>query len=131
MSKCVHRVALAILHRSGRWLVAKRAPHVHLGGQWEFPGGKVLEGETVEAAALRELQEECGVSGVVERELPPLRVEYEDRIVDLHPVLCRWSAGEARALGSQECRWASLAEIRRLDMPPVNAEIVRELEQWA
>lgn len=131
VSKPVHAVALALVHRSGRWLVARRHEDTHLGGQWEFPGGKVGRGEDVRAAALRELHEECGVDADIETELAPLRCEYDDRVVDLHPFVCRWTAGEARAIASQECRWMTLGEIRRLDMPAINTEIIREIEQWA
>ncbi|MEP0848037.1 MAG: (deoxy)nucleoside triphosphate pyrophosphohydrolase [Phycisphaerae bacterium] len=131
MSKPRFQVAVAIVRQHDRWLVARRHDHVHLGGHWEFPGGKLDAGETPARAALRELREECDVDAEVERELAPLDCEYDDRIVKLHPVLCRWIDGEATALASQECRWVTLGELRRLDMPAINREIIRELEEWA
>lgn len=124
-------VAIAIVHYNQRWLVAKRHEHVHLGGQWEFPGGKIHADETPQAAAMRELHEECGVEAVIERTLLPLTCDYEDRRVRLHPIVCAWRAGEATPHHSQECRWLTLAELRALDMPAVNVEIIRELELHA
>jgi 8-oxo-dGTP diphosphatase len=121
-------VAVAIVGRDGRWLVAQRHPHAHLGGLWEFPGGKCEADETAQAAALRELREECGVEAFVERVLPELRHDYGDRVVELTPVLCRWASGEARPLGSAACRWVSLHELRGLQMPAMNAAILAELE---
>lgn len=127
MSKPVFEVAVALVCRDGCWLVARRRPDVHLGGVWEFPGGKRKAGETPAQAALRELHEECAVEAIAERELPGVIREYKERIVHLLPVICRWRAGEGVPLGNQECRWVATAELASLEMPAGNAEIVREL----
>ena len=131
MTKPVHHVALAAVERDGRWLVAKRKPLTHLGGLWELPGGKMLPGESPKSAAVRELQEECGVVAVAETALEPLECEYEDRIVHLHLVLCRWVAGEGRPIDNDGCQWVTLDQMRRLPMPEINQILIRELEQWA
>lgn len=127
MAKAVFEVAVALVCRDGRWLVARRKPEAHLGGLWEFPGGKREAGETPAEAALRELYEECAVEAVAERELPALTHEYPERVVHLLPVICRWRAGEGLSLGNQECRWVPTAELAGLDMPAVNAQILCEL----
>ncbi len=125
--KPCYEVALALVERDGRWLVARRHPHVHLGGMWEFPGGKRERHEAATDAALRELAEECGVSAVVERELPALRCEYADRVVVLLPSVCRWTAGEPQPLGCAETRWVELDDLRQLEQPAVNGELIRAL----
>jgi 8-oxo-dGTP diphosphatase len=127
VSKPVFEVAVALVYRDGHWLVARRKPGVHLGGLWEFPGGKRETGETPSQAAIRELREECAVDAVAERELAGLTHEYEERVVHLLPVICRWRAGEGLSLGNQECRWVAIAELASLEMPAINAEILREL----
>ncbi len=124
-----HQVALALVARDGRWLVARRHDHVHLGGYWEFPGGKLEPGESPEQAAERELLEECGVRAISLRALPPLHCDYGDRLVTLFPILCRWCDGEGEPLHSQECRWATPDELAALDMPPVNAQLVAGLRE--
>jgi 8-oxo-dGTP diphosphatase len=129
MSKPLFRVDVALVRRGVRWLVALRRPDAHLPGLWEFPGGKCESQETPDVAAIRELHEECGVSAVAERVLTPVCYEYADRRVHITPVLCRWQSGEARPLGSDECRWVTWPEMRGLEMPPVNTEIIRQIEQ--
>ncbi|MGD8454160.1 MAG: NUDIX domain-containing protein [Phycisphaerae bacterium] len=124
MSKPIHRIAVALVHRDGRWLVAKRPSHVHLPSVWEYPGGKIEAGEEAARAAEREVLEETGVHVTVERVLPPLTHDYDDRIVELTPVICRWQAGEAQPLASDECRWVTVSELRTLEMPPANEQIL-------
>lgn len=120
----IQRVALALVRRADTWLVAQRPARAHLGGLWEFPGGKLERGETPAAAALRELHEECGVSAIAVATLPSAQCDYGDRVVELTPVLCVWEAGEPRPLGNQACRWVATAELRQLTMPPINARII-------
>lgn len=125
MDKPAYDVALALVRRDDQWLVALRHDAAHLGGVWEFPGGKCEPGESAEQGALRELVEECGVRATVERVLAPVCCEYDDRVVRLMPVVCLWQSGAPRPLGSQECRWVSAAELTALDMPAANVEIIR------
>lgn len=129
MSKPIVDVALALVHRDQRWLVAQRHPDAHLGGLWEFPGGKRKPDEHPAATAIRELREECGICAVVEQTLNPIFYAYADRCVNITPVICRWQAGEARPLGSETTRWVTLGELRQLEMPPVNADVIRQLER--
>lgn len=131
VSKPHFDIALALVARNGRWLVARRHANVHLGGMWEFPGGKMEPGESPADAAMRELLEECDVRADYECLLDPVFCEYDIRTVMLHPVICRWRSGEAKPLGSAECRWVTLDELSTLAMPPVNATIVDGLRRGA
>ena len=120
-------VAVAVVHKNGLWLVAKRHPHVHLGGKWEFPGGKSEPGETAEQTALRELEEECAVHAAIDHKLDTLRCDYGDRIVHLTPVICHWRSGQPKPIACAETAWVTLEQLARLDMPALNASILQAL----
>jgi mutator protein MutT len=125
MSMPTQQIALALVHREDRWLVAQRKNDTHLAGLWEFPGGKIELHETAAQAALRELYEECAVRAKAECVLDAVTCEYDDRIVQLTPVICRWDSGEPQPLGNQRCRWVSGVDLQLLEMPAVDAAIVR------
>lgn len=129
-SKPVFDVALALVQRDQRWLVAQRFDDAHLPGMWEFPGGKCEPGEAIDDAALRELREECGVAARVTAHLPRVECEYEDRIIRLAPVVCEWTAGEAQAIGNAGVRWVTLDEIEALPLPAVNARVLAHLRAF-
>ena len=124
-------IGLACVHRGGLWLVARRPAHVHLGGLWEFPGGKCESGESPREAALRELHEECGVNAHAERILPVVTQTYPERVVHLTPVICDWRDGEPAPHEAEECRWVTLEQMRTLEMPAANAEVLEELHRYA
>jgi len=125
MDKPVIAVALALVLRNGLWLVARRPRELHAGGLWEFPGGKQHADEAPAQAVCRELLEECNVHATPLEVLAPVACEYDDRVVRLTPVLCRWEGGEPRPAASDECRWVPSDELLRLPMPPANAGIVQ------
>lgn len=121
------RVALGILHRNRQVLLARRPHHVVLGGYWEFPGGKLLDGESAPDGVCRELREELGIDGVCCDELPPLEHTYDHGRVILFPVICRCDNGEPRPLASAEIRWVPLTELPVIRMPPANTALVVEV----
>jgi len=123
--KPTYEVALALVFHDGRWLVARRKSDAHLGGLWEFPGGKLAANETPAQAAIRELFEECAVEATLLHVLDPVTYEYADRAVRLTPVICAWTSGEPQPLCADVCRWVSTEELVRLDMPRVNVTIIR------
>ena len=119
-------VAIAVPVRADRVLVARRAEGTHLGGTWEFPGGKIRAGEKAANAARRELREETGLEA---RELDPLLVfvhDYPDRAVRLHCFVASDPAGEVDISG-REWRWLRRDELDSSTMPAANASILRAL----
>ena len=105
-------VAAGILRdRAGRILIAQRPPGGHVGGFWEFPGGKLHRHELPAQALERELREELGV--VVEAATPFMtyRHAYPERIVELHVFLVERYAGEPRGVEGQPLRWVDVTEL--------------------
>jgi mutator protein MutT len=121
-------------------LVARRHDHAIRGGLWELPGGKIEPGEDAAGAARRETREEAGLS--IEEAVPIGEFEHHDERADrdarvrIHAVAARAPTGvEPKPLGSAECRWITLEELRDYDWPPANAALnemlVRELPALA
>ncbi len=120
-------VALALVWRDGQLLVSRRHHDAHLGGYWEFPGGKVKPGESAAQCAMREVLEEVGVTCLAEAERAPIEHTYSDRAVRLQPVDCRYVSGVAACAGVLEVRWVLPNELSRLRLPPANDALVAEL----
>jgi mutator protein MutT len=125
----VIEVAIALVWRSGRLLVTRRLPAAHLGGLWEFPGGKLRTGETPDAAAEREVLEETGVVARARARRAPIEWRYPERTVRLQPVDCDWVEGEGERRGVADLRWAAVAELGELEFPPANAALIAELSR--
>ncbi|MDR3708361.1 MAG: (deoxy)nucleoside triphosphate pyrophosphohydrolase [Capsulimonadaceae bacterium] len=120
-----------ILHpHDQRILIARRPQGVHLSGAWEFPGGKVEQGESPETCAVREALEEVGLDVSVVGTLPTVTHAYAERTVRLHPLICRARSGQAQAQASSEVRWVTLAELPLVPFPDANRSIVDALMRW-
>jgi 8-oxo-dGTP diphosphatase len=115
-------VAVALIDAQGRVLIAQRPPDKEHAGLWEFPGGKVERGESPEAALVRELREELGVT-VAPESLDPLTFSSGGRGArHLLLLLYRCTAwqGEPRALDAAAIRWVLPDALADYDMPPAD-----------
>ncbi|HOT35519.1 MAG TPA: 8-oxo-dGTP diphosphatase MutT [Candidatus Latescibacteria bacterium] len=129
MSSRPIEVVAAVIRRGGRVLVTQRNPDSHMGGLWEFPGGKVEPGETHAEALKRELREELGVRAVVGEQITSIRHAYPDRTVHLHFYRTELRDGDKpRPIGCADIRWVTLDELAALPMPPADAPLVCLLE---
>ena len=116
-------VLAGVIERNGRFLLARRIEHTHLAGYWEFPGGKCESHETHEACLARELREELDVSAVVGSEILTTEHAYPDRTVRLHVRRCDIE-GEPKPQLGQELRWVAREELRALQLPPADDELI-------
>ena len=114
-------IAIAVVEDHDRFLVGRRPNGVPLAGFWEFPGGKVHEGETIDLAAARECREETGQRVRVIGKLVDLRHDYECGTLHLYFFDCRLEQRN-ELLGS--FRWVSRAELARLEFPPANQRVL-------
>ena len=119
-------VAAAVVERDGCYLATRRLQGTHLEGFWEFPGGKCEANESHEACLRREILEELGCGVIVGGRLLSVAHEYEDRTIELHFFGCTL-AGEPRPLLGQDIRWVTPRDLRTLDFPPADEELIRLL----
>ncbi|MBB1517800.1 Nudix family hydrolase [Aquipseudomonas guryensis] len=122
--KRVHVAAAVIRGADARVLIAKRAADQHQGGLWEFPGGKVEEGEAVEAALSRELQEELGIRVETARPLIQVQHDYPDKQVLLDVWEVSAFTGEPHGAEGQPLAWVSARELLDYEFPAANQPIV-------
>ena len=123
-------VAAALLDDDGRILLQQRAPGRAMAGLWEFPGGKVEEGELPEAALARELEEELGI-GIAAGDVVPAcfaSAPVGGRHMILLLYLCRRWRGEPAALDASALAWLRPAEMDPQAMPPADAPLIPLLD---
>src|SRR6266403_2953446 len=122
-------VAVALIDVDGRVLLAERPEGKSMAGLWEFPGGKVHDGETPEAALIRELKEELGID-VTASCLAPFTFAshgYPDFDLLMPLYLCRRWEGTATALEGQQLAWVRPARLSDYPMPPADEPLVAML----
>jgi 8-oxo-dGTP diphosphatase len=112
------RLVAAVIERDGRYLITQRRATAALPGLWEFPGGRVEEGETDEQALRRELQERLGVEVDVKERMAQRTHHYQGYSVDLSLYQAAIKPGhEARALRVAEVRWVPSSEFENYPFP--------------
>jgi|SRR5579863_3912277 len=102
-----------------------------MAGRWEFPGGKVVSGETEEAALARELDEELGIEVIAAQPMMRLTHRYPDREVELSLWMVQRYRGEPRALDGQRLKWVPRAQLAGEDLLEADRPFVAALVQWA
>ena len=119
------RVVAAVIEKDGCYLLCKRPPHKRHGDMWEFPGGKIEEGETDFEAASRELAEELGVAVC---SVAPPRFSISDPgshfMIEFMPVEID---GSPRCLEHTSVRWVSPAEMLQLELAPSDRRFAQKL----
>ncbi len=116
-------VLAAVIERDGAFLLTRRHRDAHLGGMWEFPGGKCEEGETHEACLAREILEELGAASRIGDELLSVTHAYPERTVRLHFRRCDL-LDEPRPMLGQEMRWVARHELSTLEFPAADRELI-------
>ena len=124
----VHVAVGLIFHPSeNQILIAKRHDDAHQGGLWEFPGGKVEAGETVDAALSRELKEELGIDVLTSKAALQISHQYNDKNVLLDVWTVEKFDGQAIGAEGQPVKWLALDQLQEYQFPEANKAIVQLL----
>jgi len=124
----VHVVAAVIVNRDDQVLLALRPDHVHQGGLWEFPGGKVESGESPVEALARELQEELALTLVSARPLIQVLHHYSDKSILLDVWYVDGIEGDAQGCEGQLIRWVDRSQLDTYSFPAANLPILSALK---
>jgi 8-oxo-dGTP diphosphatase len=120
-------VVAAILWKNGRFLAVKRPQGKPLAGYWEFPGGKVEPGESLEQAVVRELAEELDLVVGGCRKYAQKSHAYDHANVRLHFMQVEEWRGDPKALEGQDMAWLSPGEAKAKEFLPADAEVLKAL----
>jgi mutator protein MutT len=127
--QCIE-VSAALIFRAGRILITQRRAEAHLGGLWEFPGGKREPDETFEQCLVRELGEELGVKISVGGLFEEVVHAYPEKTIRLKFFSCSLLAGEPQPLECAACKWAGKAELDEYAFPAADARLLDKLRAY-
>lgn len=119
-------VACAVIEQNGLVLAAQRSELMSMPLKWEFPGGKIHEGESPEECLLREIKEELDVIIAIKGALSPVTWEYADFTVTLHPFICEIMDGRITLHEHSAIKWLRLDELCSLDWPEADMPVIEE-----
>jgi mutator protein MutT len=108
-------------------LVCQRPSDTTFPGYWEFPGGKLEPGESLEQCLVREVREELGIDIRPVAALTPVEHDYPSARIRLHPYLCVHTGGDPQPLGCQALRWIDPARLSEYHFPPANEGLLTEV----
>jgi mutator protein MutT len=131
METKIIEVSAGLIFRAGKLLITQRHADTHLGGLWEFPGGKREPGETFEQCLVRELREELGAEVNVGNLLEELTHRYPERTVLLKFFACRLKQGEPKPIGCAAVKWVTKEELADYRFPAADAKLLKILRASA
>lgn len=118
------RVACAIIERDGKVLAVQRSERMNLPLKWEFPGGKIKQGESPEQCVVREVSEELNLKITAVQSLPSVSHDYPDFSVTLYPFICSVVSGEITLYEHKALLWLSSHELWSLDWVAADFPII-------
>ena len=122
------QVACAIIEHGGKILCTQRSASMSLPLKWEFPGGKIHDGESPEECLKRELREELGVEASVREALPETTHLYPAFSVTLHPFICEIVSGEITLHEHNAYVWLPMGELHTLDWAEADWPVIRRIQ---
>jgi mutator protein MutT len=122
-------IGVAVIYNAqGEILIDRRLEAGQFGGFWEFPGGKIEAGETIQECIEREILEELGIKISPKEYLLSLEHQYPNLRVILHAYSCRYLGGEPQTLQCQEIRWVKPEDLGNYHFPEANQQIIAAIQ---
>ncbi len=122
-------VVIGVVIRKHQFFIAQRDLNLHMGGRWEFPGGKVEPGETLHEALARELYEEIDIIPTRVEHFCRLNYAYDIKTVTLECFLVHEFKGEASSKEGQMTRWIPFHDLSQYEFPDANQPLIEKLKQ--
>jgi len=123
------RVACAIIERGGKVLSTQRSESMSLPLKWEFPGGKINDGESPQECMKRELAEELGIEVSIGAPLTVSTHHYRTFSVTLYPVICKIASGEIILHEHAAMAWVLPEELHKLDWAEADRSVIKEYQE--
>lgn len=120
-------VSAGLVFRDGLLLISQRRPQDHLGGLWEFPGGKREPGESPEDCLKRELMEELGIEVEINELVETVAHDYPGKKVLLKFFRCLWRRHEPRAVGCHNFTWVGRDQLANYTFPAADEQLLQKL----
>lgn len=124
-----YRVSVGIIVREDKFYIQQRPSEGHLGGLWEFPGGKSEPGETPEQTLIRECREELGCEVTIIKTLPIVRHAYSHFKIQISPFICQ-SIEEPKPLENQPFQWVTVRQLEDYPFPGANHKFFPDIREY-
>ena len=121
------KVAAGLVFKNDELLISKRPESVHLGGLWEFPGGKLEIGETYEDCVIREIYEELGIEVKVDYIFEEVLHQYGEITVFIKFFICNLQRGEPKKIQCSDFVWVKRNDLGIYDFPSADIKIINRL----
>jgi mutator protein MutT len=125
--KKIIEVSAALIFQGSKLLITQRHAHAHLGGLWEFPGGKREAGETFEQCLIREIREELGVEISVGELFEKITHDYPEKSVHLKFFRCELLSGEPQPLDCAALKWVEKSALVAHEFPAADVQLLKKL----
>jgi 8-oxo-dGTP diphosphatase len=129
VNRKIIEVSAALIFHGGKILITQRHSNAHLGGLWEFPGGKRESGESFEDCLVREIREELGIEISVGELFEEISHDYPEETVHLKFFVCHLESGEPQTLGCAAFRWIRQSELGDFEFPAADARLLEKLHE--
>jgi mutator protein MutT len=123
-------VSAALIFRKSKLLITQRHVSSHLGGLWEFPGGKRETDETFEQCLVREIREELGIEISVGELFEEIAHDYPEKSVRLKFFICKLISGNPQTFGCADFKWIKKSELDNFQFPAADGRLLEKLRAY-